>query len=73
VKRKLVVPLDIGEKRLAVTRARDRVLKLAKKQGYITHADAKQAGGWRQAYYHLRAMEEAKLLRYGGFNRWIPR
>jgi hypothetical protein len=53
-------------------KARARVLKVAKRQGVISNADAKEIGGWDQAWYHLQAMVKAGQLRKRGYNQWIP-
>jgi len=60
-------------KRLLVAKARERVLKAAKRRGRITNAEASAIGKWDQAWYHLNAMREAGLLKRQGFNEWRPR
>jgi molybdenum-dependent DNA-binding transcriptional regulator ModE len=59
--------------REVTAKARERVLKAAKKRGSITHAQARVIGKWDQAWYHLNAMCEAGLLKKGKFNEWRPR
>lgn len=53
--------------------ARERVLKVARKRGLITNAQARIIGQWDQAWYHLNAMRKAGLLRREGFNIWRPK
>jgi hypothetical protein len=53
--------------------ARERVLRVAKKRGLITNAQARVVGRWDQAWYHLDAMRRAGLLKREGFNVWRPR
>lgn len=53
--------------------ARERVLKVARKRGLITNAQARIVGRWDQAWYHLNAMRRAGLLKREGFNVWRPR
>jgi hypothetical protein len=53
--------------------ARARVVRAARENGYITNAQARVVGRWRQAWYHLHALYQAGLLRKDGFNRWVPR
>jgi len=53
--------------------ARERVLKVARKRGLITNAQARAIGRWEQAWYHLDAMRKAGLLRREGVNVWRPR
>jgi transposase len=62
-----------GFKRLAVNKARERVLKVARRKGYITNQLATEIGQWQQAWYHLNAMAEDGLLKKEGFNLWRPR
>lgn len=54
-------------------KARERVLKAAKKRGSITHAQARVIGKWDQAWYHLDAMRRAGQLKRDEFNVWRPR
>lgn len=57
----------------ATERSRERVLKVARKRGLITNAQARVIGQWDQAWYHLNAMRQAGLLKREGFNVWRPR
>jgi len=59
--------------RETTAKARERILKVAKKRGSITHAQARVIGKWDQAWYHLDAMRRAGLLRRDEFNVWRPR
>jgi len=61
------------DKREQVARARERVLKVARKYGAITNAQARTIGKWDQAWYHLDAMRRAGLLKRDEFNVWRPR
>ena len=54
-------------------KARERVLRVAKKRGLITNAQARIVGKWEQAWYHLNAMRRAGLLKREGFNVWRPK
>ena len=60
-------------KRERVERARERVLKFARREGHITNRLAAAVGGWDQSWYHLNAMAQAGLLKRDGFNTWRPR
>lgn len=62
-----------GFKRKAVEKARERVLKVARKKGFITNQLAAEIGQWRQSWYHLAALRKEGLLKYAGFNRWVPK
>jgi len=53
--------------------ARERVLRVAKKRGSITNAQASIVGRWKQAWYHLNAMRRAGMLKKEKFNVWVPR
>jgi hypothetical protein len=70
-KKKLLKPN--GFKRKAVNQARERVLKVARRKGFITNQLAAEIGGWQQAWYHCHAMMQDGLLKKDGFNRWVPR
>lgn len=54
-------------------KSRERVLRVARKRGLITNAQARAVGQWDQAWYHLNAMRRAGLLKREGFNIWRPR
>lgn len=54
-------------------KARERVLKVARKRGYITNQQARAVGRWQQAWYHLHVLAKAGLLKREGFNMWVPR
>jgi hypothetical protein len=56
----------------ATVKARARVLKVAKKRGYITNKQARAIGRWSQAWYHLDAMMRAGMLEKIGYNLWRP-
>jgi len=53
-------------------RARERVLKEAKKTGIISNQRACYIGKWDQAWFHLNALRKAGLLRRVGYNQWMP-
>ena len=61
-----------GKKHKQVRQARDRVLRYAREQGSITNKEAKKIGKWNQAWWHLNALVEAKMLRYEDYNCWVP-
>jgi len=52
--------------------ARARVLKEAQRKGVISNDRARAIGGWQQAYYHLREMVHAGMLKRAGYNQWMP-
>jgi hypothetical protein len=60
-------------KRETTAKARERVLKVAKRRGYITHNQARIIGRWAQAWYHLNVLARAGLLKKDKHNRWTPR
>jgi hypothetical protein len=62
-----------ADKRREVAAARARVLRVARRRGYITHKQARAVGRWRGAWYHLRLMVKARQLKHAGPNRWEPR
>lgn len=53
-------------------KARGRVLRKALRQGAITNEQAKRIGRWNQAYYHLRKLAQAGVLKRTGYNTWEP-
>lgn len=61
-----------GARRKRVVKARRRIVAYARKHGLITNAQAKEVGGFDQAFFHLRVLAQAKLLKHVGFNAWIP-
>lgn len=58
--------------RQKTVKARDKVLKEAKKIGVISSSRACKIGGFEQAWYHLQAMVKAGDLKHAGYNQWIP-
>jgi len=58
--------------RRATERKRAKVFKRAKKNGFITNAEAKKIGGWKQAWHHLDVMRERGYLKQAGHNLWTP-
>lgn len=60
-------------KREKTATARNRVLKFVRKHGTITNRQARKAGRWAQAWYHLRTMEKEGYLISTGFNVWEPK
>lgn len=69
-KKKLKFKVNTHE---STEKSRERVLRVAKKRGLITNAQARAVGQWDQAWYHLNAMRRAGLLKREGFNVWRPR
>ena len=61
-----------GSKRKRVRAARIRMLELAYDRGSISNKQARRAGGWAQAWFHLNAMAKAGYLKHNGYNTWIP-
>jgi len=59
--------------RAATAKARQKVLKIAKRKGRITNAQARKAGGWKQPWYHLQAMAQAGQLKRVDQNDWRPK
>jgi hypothetical protein len=62
-----------GARHKRVVKARQRIVTYARKHGSITNAQAKKIGRFKQVYFHLYTLKQAGLLRYKGFNEWIPR
>jgi len=51
--------------------ARQRVLAVARKRGrYIDCDGARTAGGWNNAWYHLKLLCEQGLMVHADRNRW---
>jgi hypothetical protein len=61
-----------GIKHRKILRARLKVLKRARRDGFVTNAVAKKIGKWHQAWFHLNAMAEAGYLVHDGYNKWKP-
>ena len=58
--------------RRATERKRAKIFRRAKKNGFITNAEAKEIGKWKQAWHHLNVMREAGYLKQAGHNLWLP-
>jgi hypothetical protein len=59
-------------KRERTAKARERVLRVAVRRGYITDGQARLVGKWAQAWYHCHVMRKMGLLKYAGYSRWEP-
>jgi hypothetical protein len=53
-------------------KARLRVLKHARKKGYVTNEKARKLGKFDQVWYHLKVLSDRGLLKHQGHNRWVP-
>jgi hypothetical protein len=69
VKKKRKRKMKLRDKTL---KARERVLREARRRGVISNDRARTIGGWQQAYYHLREMVHAGMLKRAGYNQWMP-
>jgi len=58
--------------RKATVKARSRVLTWARQHGAITNEEARRIGHWAQAFYHLRKLSRARLLKRTSYNTWKP-
>jgi hypothetical protein len=54
-------------------KARMRLLKEAQRTGVISSEKARAITGLPQVWYHLNAMVKAGMLRYAGYNQWLPK
>jgi hypothetical protein len=58
--------------RESVSKARNRILQRAIKQGMITNEQARQVMGLPQVWYHLNLLARAGMLKRAGYNTWVP-
>ena len=61
------------QKQKQVTKARLRILELAREQGAISNKEAARVAGLQQAWFHLNALKKAGLLRHTDYNTWKPK
>lgn len=62
-----------SSKREKTVKARNRVLKFARKHGAITNQQARRVMGLPQVWYHLHTMEKEGYLVCAEYNVWEPK